>query len=1574
MVSAEKNRVNQSGVSTAERHLRPFGLTSIVILAWNELPYTRMCIESIQQYTDCPYELILVDNGSTDGTGEYFDSIPNATGIKNPVNLGFAAGCNQGIRAARGDYILLLNNDTVVSHNWLSNLVNCLESSPEIGIVGPVSNCVSGVQLIATNYHSLEEMHRFARDFNRPDRSRWFDTERLVGFCMLIRRSVIERIGLLDESFGIGNFEDDDYCRRALQSGFRLVCTGDTFVHHFGNKTFVGNNVDMAGLLAENRIKFCKKWNIDIDCEENLIELKLKEGLDSTLKLRARLACEDIVTRGKTIGEKLLASRERLLQTKITKDSLTITYLAINTHVTGGVKIFLEQANRLAARGHKVYVVSYYNPPEWFPLQAEFIQVPLRSSLSDYVPGSDIVIATFWTQIPELCTLAERSFVTHLVQGDSCLFERDKLPEHQRTLMDQLYAQPIDLIVISQHLQQVIRDTYGRESHYVPNAIDHQVFFPRPRSPRDKKRILVIGADLLPFKGIQDIAVALECLSRKGVEFNVTWITPAPPQTVRPAWEIVANPTQEELARIMADCDIYVSGSHYEAFSLPPLEAMASGVAVVTTANQGVTEYARNEYNCLMVPVREPDALSEAIYRLIGDERLCAELVANGLVTAQGYTWDRATNRLEEVLRTIIREPSLDKSSEVNVVDADSFKANEQSIISGYFHYSRPELVELVPLQAKKVLDIGCAAGMMSAALKERGVEEVVGVEINAAAAQEAAARLDRVLVGDIEKLDLPYPEKYFDAVVMGDVLEHLRDPWVVLARLQNYLAEEGTVIASIPNVANISIIMGLINGEWHYANAGILDRTHLRFFTLDGIREMFANTGYRVVSVDRIKDELTEREQKLVDLLQSSEMAPPSFAEEASVVQYLVVARKKSAAQKVSLCTVVKNEAEYLSRCLSSAKKAADEIIVVDTGSSDETVRIAGSFGAKIYHLTGAEDAGAAWKFAFEKATGDWIIFLETDEELVDGDGPKLRSLLSRGDADGYYLREVNYIGKEPGLDAVVGAAFRVFRNDPRYFKIAAPEHIVASIQAQDAKIILSDVRINHCGCLNRSSRDKKKIKDDLAILEEEVVKRPDDKFTRFNLGVKYMCLEQHDKALKEFQSAFKNIALNEAAHAPALVRNIALCLKELKRFREALQVLDDAVLVYPDYIDLLFLVGCVYVELKDCSAAAKAYQECIKKGEADKCWTSQPGVGSYRAWFGLGRSYERIGYWEGAVQAYTNALKGNEFLEGPVYGLGRILIGREDDAGVKAFFERHLDTDDSEALSVLGGVFSVHQRYEDALYYAERAVSQNPSLPKALLVKGEALSGVGRLAEAIDCFTGIRKKSEYFFAAQLNQAFCLLLLSDFPGAAAVLSVVEENPHWRVHAQIYRRFTALLTGDHTDVTLASITEDPELYAKIVLDILGKLLDFREFEKFEQSLLLFDILPPEERHLKLGTIYFGRGFKESAAEELIEAIRLGVQDARAFGMLGEISAEKGFLEDAVIFYQHAIGLDDQYLPFHTGLAGVLAQLGQYEEARAILNQVLQKFPESVLSQTMLKEIDQRLVPERCSKKNVASQR
>jgi GT2 family glycosyltransferase/tetratricopeptide (TPR) repeat protein/2-polyprenyl-3-methyl-5-hydroxy-6-metoxy-1,4-benzoquinol methylase len=236
------------------------GLTSVVMLTNNQLEYTKLCLASIRSRTDEPYEVIVVDNGSTDGTVEYLNALDGVRLIVNPENRGFPAAVNQGIREARGEYVLLLNNDCVVTTGWLSRMLDALNSSPDVGLAGPYSNCVSGEQQIPVDYRLLEEIDGFAWDWGQRHVGQRIETDRLVAFCLLVKRSVIERVGLLDERFGLGNFEDDDFCRRALAAGFKAAIAEDAFVHHFGSVTYKAMGIDFGALIDHNQRLFNEKW------------------------------------------------------------------------------------------------------------------------------------------------------------------------------------------------------------------------------------------------------------------------------------------------------------------------------------------------------------------------------------------------------------------------------------------------------------------------------------------------------------------------------------------------------------------------------------------------------------------------------------------------------------------------------------------------------------------------------------------------------------------------------------------------------------------------------------------------------------------------------------------------------------------------------------------------------------------------------------------------------------------------------------------------------------------------------------------------------------------------------------------------------------------------------------------------------------------------------------------------------------------------------------------------------------------------------------------------------------------
>ena len=165
-----------------------------------------------------------------------------------------------------------------------------------------------------------------------------------------------------------------------------------------------------------------------------------------------------------------------------------------------------------------------------------------------------------------------------------------------------------------------------------------------------------------------------------------------------------------------------------------------------------------------------------------------------------------------------------------------------------YYFNVREDLIDLIPPETSRILEVGCASGMTGRVLREKGFEEIVGIEVNEEVAQPGRPYYDQLIIGDVEQMSLPFEKEHFDCILYGDVLEHLVDPWSVLKEHHRFLKRGGTIICSIPNIRHYRIIKRLMfKGKLEYAGDGILDRTHLRFFTLDSIQAMLNEAGFEI-------------------------------------------------------------------------------------------------------------------------------------------------------------------------------------------------------------------------------------------------------------------------------------------------------------------------------------------------------------------------------------------------------------------------------------------------------------------------------------------------------------------------------------------------------------------------------------------------------------------------------------------------------------------------------------------------------------------------------------------------------
>jgi 2-polyprenyl-3-methyl-5-hydroxy-6-metoxy-1,4-benzoquinol methylase len=225
---------------------------------------------------------------------------------------------------------------------------------------------------------------------------------------------------------------------------------------------------------------------------------------------------------------------------------------------------------------------------------------------------------------------------------------------------------------------------------------------------------------------------------------------------------------------------------------------------------------------------------------------------------------------------------------------AAGVRAPETSASDGYFDHVRPELAELVPDHAQRVIDFGCGRGALGAHIKERQGAEVFGVELFDDAAEIAEQRLDRVVRADLDTLEeLPIDDDSIDVAIFGDVLEHLRDPHRLLRMTRRYLKPFGRIVCSIPNVKHFTVLVPLLVADrFEYTDAGLLDRTHVHLFTLEEIDAMMRETGFRVVSLGATNvGAMPERYRALAELAGRLGADPRETVARLEAYQYLVVA-----------------------------------------------------------------------------------------------------------------------------------------------------------------------------------------------------------------------------------------------------------------------------------------------------------------------------------------------------------------------------------------------------------------------------------------------------------------------------------------------------------------------------------------------------------------------------------------------------------------------------------------------------------------------------------------------------------
>ncbi|WNC14462.1 glycosyltransferase [Brevibacillus brevis] len=336
----------------------------------------------------------------------------------------------------------------------------------------------------------------------------------------------------------------------------------------------------------------------------------------------------------------------------------------------------------------------------------------------------------------------------------------------------------------------------------------------------------------------------------------------------------------------------------------------------------------------------------------------------------------------------------------------------------------------------------------------------------------------------------------------------------------------------------------------------------------------------------------------------------------------------------KISACLIVKNEEECIERCLSSLQGKVDEIIVVDTGSTDRTLEIMKAFEVNVYKFNWINDFSAARNYSLDKATGDWIFFIDADEELKTPDQKHLGELIHPYDSDIYVLKLLNLLGSEDNPSDVSRLnVMRIFRNLPEN-RFQGKIHEQVLFEGREVKIKQIEAEIIHHGYLEEVRNRKSKFERNVALLEKELKENPNDGFHWFNMGMEYLVDSDKRKALNCFQRSYE-LSNRSNAYFSRLLRNLAVCYLEESQIIEGHNICQEAITLYPDYTDIWYIKGLLLQSQSDYDQAIEMFEHALMLGDTIKYW-SDHGTGSYKAIFKLGEIFLAQGKIEQGIAVY--------------------------------------------------------------------------------------------------------------------------------------------------------------------------------------------------------------------------------------------------------------------------------------------------------------------------------------------------
>jgi tetratricopeptide (TPR) repeat protein len=623
-----------------------------------------------------------------------------------------------------------------------------------------------------------------------------------------------------------------------------------------------------------------------------------------------------------------------------------------------------------------------------------------------------------------------------------------------------------------------------------------------------------------------------------------------------------------------------------------------------------------------------------------------------------------------------------------------------------------------------------------------------------------------------------------------------------------------------------------------------------------------------------------------------------------------------------LSLCMIVKDEEEMLPGCLEPLRGVVDEMIVVDTGSTDRTVEIAESYGATVVHFPWNGSFADARNASIEAASGDWLIYLDADEHMEADDARHLRALLGRTWREGFYLVETNYTGGSDAGSAVTHMALRVWRNRPQYrFAGRIHEQKTHTMPTYlPERFETTRIRVRHYGYLNQRIAAKDKSRRNIQLLEQEA-QESRTPFTDYNLGSEYIVLGDHAAArlhLDRSWAALREQGLESVGYAPLLVSRAARARREVGDFDAAVAAVEEGLARFPDHTDLVLEAALTARSRGDLRQAAELAERCLEMGDAPAEYASTTGAGTFLALTLLAEVHAAQGDRAGQERILRRCLAEHPDYIAPVLPLVELLIARGvDPAEIDALVPGKVP-----ARLLAGSAYIEGNHPADAERWFRGALEAQPSNSAARMGLSESLLAQRRFAEAAEVAAGEPTGSP--LAARAAEA--VVFASAVQGDADAMDAAVERALPSLldaDADLYRAWASAIRGGESAAALGTAA------GPTAVRMLEALLRVTETNAFTTLLSVFARvqLPERQRRELLATMYLRRGFLESAADEWI-AVATTQPDASAMLGLAQVALARGYDQDAVGFAAEAVRLEPGFEGARIAYDAIVQKLSQ----------------------------------------------